>query len=421
MTLLTPILFAGIGFAMFFIHKIDNTINKVAVVDESGLYAEKLENKGTLEFYVEKDTAVAKQALRDENYSYLLHITPAENDQPNPAVLYYISNEPGLLIKESILSGIQDIFQNKLMLDKFNISKEELDKVKDIKATVKIQNLETLEESNTGVKTGIGYVSAFLIYMFVFMFGSQVMAGVIEEKSSRIVEVIVSSVKPFQLMAGKIIGVAFVGLTQFVLWVILTFALFSIGGAVLGQSMMGEMSPTSEMAEMLGTNSGDAQQVAQNMMASSEVSNIMSSIAGLNWGFIIGIFLIYWIGGYLVYASLFAAVGSAVENEADTNQFMLPLTIPLLLALLVMASVMQNPNGTIAFWFSMIPFTSPVVMMMRLPFGVPTWELCLSIVLLVATFIATTWIAAKVYRVGILMYGKKTTWKELGKWLFYKN
>jgi ABC-2 type transport system permease protein len=153
----------------------------------------------------------------------------------------------------------------------------------------------------------------------------------------------------------------------------------------------------------------------------SEVASMISGIMNINWLLIIGVFLIYWIGGYLVYASLFAAVGSAVENEADTNQFMLPLTIPLILALVVMASVMQNPNGSIAFWFSMIPFTSPVVMLMRVPFGVPTWQLCLSIALLVATFIATTWIAAKIYRVGILMYGKKTTWKELGKWLFYKG
>jgi ABC-2 type transport system permease protein len=316
---------------------------------------------------------------------------------------------------------VQNIFQNKLLLDKFNISKEDYDKVMDIKTTVKLQNLETLEESNTGVKTGIGYVSAFLIYIFVFMFGSQVMAGVIEEKSSRIVEVIVSSVKPFQLMAGKIIGIAFVGLTQFALWVILTFAIFAAGGTILGQSIFSGTSSTSELTEMLGTAGDDTQQIVQSVMANSEISSIFNSIAGLNWGFIIGIFLIFWIGGYLMYASLFAAVGSAVENEADTNQFMLPLTIPLILAIMVMASVMQNPNGTVAFWFSMIPLTSPVVMMMRLPFGVPMWELVLSIALLIATFIATTWIAAKIYRVGILMYGKKTTWKELGKWLFYKS
>ena len=269
----------------------------------------------------------------------------------------------------------------------------------------------------------IGYLSGFLIYLFIFMFGAQVMRGVIEEKTSRIIEVIISSVKPFQLMMGKIIGIAFVGLTQFLLWVILTIMIVTgVKSAVFPEKDASQIKAQTELISTAGSMQNiqgiDAVDAEQSM---SEIENIFGSIENINFGIILGSFLFFFIGGYLLYAALFAAIGSAVDSEADTQQFMLPITIPLILSIIVMMNAIQTPDSPIAFWFSIIPFTSPVIMMVRIPFGVPYWQLFLSMGLLIITFIGATWVAAKIYRTGILMYGKKTTYKELWKWLRYKS
>ena len=249
----------------------------------------------------------------------------------------------------------------------------------------------------------IGMVTAMIIYMFIVMYGGQVMSGVVQEKTSRIVEVIVSSVKPFQLMMGKIVGIALVGLTQVFLWVILTLIL-----SVAATTLMG-IEPSAAV---------EAQAIPQSTMDQG-MSEIYSMLAGFNFVEMLIYFICYFLGGYLLYASLFAAVGSAVENETDTQQFSLPLTIPIIFAIYAAIYSAQNPDGPLAFWCSLIPFTSPVVMMVRLPFGVPFWQIALSIGVLVLSFVLTTWMAGKIYRTGILMYGKKVTWAELWKWLKY--
>jgi len=256
--------------------------------------------------------------------------------------------------------------------------------------------------------------------MFIFIYGVQVMRGVIEEKTNRILEVIISSVRPFQLMMGKIIGVAMVGLTQFLLWVVLTFALTSVASPLLfgGQSKWDQVKKQMDQVEQVEKGSGvSIEEISGGDETLEEFFEVLSSI---NIPQILLSFIFFFLGGYLLYSALFAAVGSAVDSETDTQQFMLPITIPLVLAIIVAQTVITNPDSQIAFWFSMVPFTSPVVMMVRLPFGVPAWELYLSMALLIIGFLATTWLAARIYRIGVLMYGKKITYKELGKWLFYK-
>ena len=243
------------------------------------------------------------------------------------------------------------------------------------------------------------------------------MRGVIEEKTNRILEVIISSVKPFQLMMGKIIGVAMVGLTQFLLWVVFTFLITSAVSPLLlgGESRWDQM-----MQQMEQIDQEDKKALEEISGSSESLESFFEVVSSLDIPQILLAFIFFFLGGYLLYSALFAAVGSAVDSETDTQQFMLPITIPLVLAIIVAQTVIANPDSQVAFWFSMVPFTSPVVMMVRLPFGVPAWELYLSMALLIAGFLFTTWIAARIYRVGVLMYGKKITYKELGKWLFYK-
>jgi ABC-2 type transport system permease protein len=258
----------------------------------------------------------------------------------------------------------------------------------------------------------IGMISAFMIYMFIVIYGAQVMAGVVQEKTSRIVEVIISSVKPFELMMGKIIGIAMVGLTQFFLWVLLTVLISSVVGSFIGGNV--DVNALQQANTMGMSVQGMPTNAPQNM-----IQEVYSLLNGFDFAQIVILFVLYFLGGYLLYASLFAAVGSAVDNETDTQQFSLPLTLPIIFAIYAAIYSAQNPDGPLAFWCSMIPFTSPIVMMVRLPFGVPAWQIFLSISILVLSFIGTTWMAGKIYRTGILMYGKKVTWKEMWKWVRY--
>ncbi|MEA3478463.1 MAG: ABC transporter permease, partial [Bacteroidota bacterium] len=252
----------------------------------------------------------------------------------------------------------------------------------------------------------------------IFIFGAQVMRGVIEEKTSRIVEVIVSSVKPFQLMMGKIFGIALVGLTQFLLWVVLTFAIVSVF-----QFAMSEKISAESVQQMIPTENQLVPQaeLVEQQKEQDQIKMVFEAINSINFEVMIFSFLFFFLGGYLLYAALFAAIGSAVDSESDTQQFMMPVTIPLILSIIMAQFVIQNPDGPVAFWFSIIPLTSPVIMMVRIPFGVPMLDIYLSVGLLIASFIGTTWIAAKIYRTGILMYGKKVNYKELWKWITYRS
>jgi len=269
-------------------------------------------------------------------------------------------------------------------------------------------------ESYGSLNAAVASVSAFLIYIFIFLFGNQVMRGVIEEKTNRIVEIIVSSVKPFQLMMGKVVGVALVGLTQFLTWVVLTLLLVITARGIFFSKLSNEIVQQTGHMQVIGSLAGDRLQYSENTEKAIEVFNMLQSI---NFGVLIGCFLFFFIGGYLLYGSLFAAIGSAVDTETDTQQFSLPVSIPLIIAIMAMLNAMQNPDGSLAFWFSIIPFTSPVVMMARIPFGVPYGEVALSAALLILAFIATIWLSAKIYRTGILIYGKKLSYGELWKWV----
>jgi ABC-2 type transport system permease protein len=306
---------------------------------------------------------------------------------------------------------------------------ENLDDImKNVETNVSVQT-KKLDESgvekgtSTGIAMALAYVLGFLMYMLVFIFGAQVMRGVIEEKTSRVVEVIISSVKPVQLMMGKIIGIALVGLTQFMIWIFLTVGIVGVlKSTILPKSGITEISQAMPQNLMSGNQQvAGTQQAAEVSPQLAEFSKMFDSAMNQPWGLIIICFIFYFITGYLLYASVFAAIGSAVDNETETQQFMLPVTIPIILGLMVAMGTMQNPESPLSFWCSMIPLTSPIVMMARIPFGVPYWQVAVSMVIMLITFGAFVWMAAKVYRTGILMYGKKTSWKEMWKWLRYSG
>jgi len=306
---------------------------------------------------------------------------------------------------------------------------ENLDQIlKNVETRVNIQTKKIgesgeIKETSTGIAMALAYIGGFLMYMLVFIFGAQVMRGVIEEKTSRVVEVIVSSVKPVELMMGKIIGIALVGLTQFLIWVFLTIAITGIVKSTVLKS--GDLAGVTQSVTHSVLSPEQQEQMAAEVPEINpelvEFSKLFESAMNQPWGLIILSFIFYFVTGYLLYASIFAAIGSAVDNETETQQFMLPVTIPIILALMVAMGTMQNPESSLSFWFSLIPLTSPIVMMARLPFGVPYWQLAVSMFLMVVTFIAFVWMAAKVYRTGILMYGKKTSWQEIWKWLKYNG
>ena len=359
----------------------------------------------------------ANYILEDSEFIHFTTIPTSEaellktdfSESPFYALLYidgenftlYSNQQISLSVSKSIERQLEQLIEH----EKLKLLGIDLQILEDASTEINITTKIISEDGNTSnsqaeASMGIGFLSGILIYMFIFMYGTMVMRGVIEEKTSRIVEVIISSVKPFQLMMGKILGVALVGLTQFVLWILLTIIISTVA----------------ELA-FLDVN------VMATEMNSSDQSVILAQVAELTGGInllqIFLAFIFYFLAGYLMYSALFAAVGSAVDAEADTQQFVLPITIPLILSFVLITPIMENPDGTLAFWMSMIPFTSPVIMMVRLPFGVANWELALSIGILIASFIATTWLAGRIYRTGILMYGKKATYKEIWKWLKY--
>jgi ABC-2 type transport system permease protein len=401
---------------------------KIAVIeDNSDLFKGVIKNTENLEFVYLDNVKVddLKNTFEQAGYYGILYISPEIINTPNAIQLISKKQPPIGLLQHIETSMEKEIERQKLMTYKI----ENLDEImKNVETKVSVQTKKIgdsgeVKETSTGIAMALAYLGGFLMYMLVFMFGSQVMRGVIEEKTSRVVEVIVSSVKPVQLMMGKIIGIALVGLTQFLIWVFLTIAIAGvIKSTVLKKSNMTEM--TQNVTKSLMT---EDQQIAMNKQSPgvtpqmAEFSQMFNSAMNQPWGLIIICFIFYFITGYLLYASIFAAIGSAVDNETETQQFMLPVTIPIILALMVAMGTMQNPESSLSFWCSMIPLTSSVVMVARLPFGVPYWQIAVSMALMVITFIAFVWMAAKVYRTGILMYGKKTSWKEMWKWLKYSG
>ncbi|KJS05522.1 MAG: hypothetical protein VR77_07970 [Flavobacteriales bacterium BRH_c54] len=416
MTLFGPILMAALMLVPIWLGLKDKDIQIIEVIDETGQFINQFENSLTLQFdYEFKPIEEAKAAFYKEKYTSILHIS--DLGKQTTAQLYY-KKQPGMSTISNIESTIEKGIRNIELKDKFNITKAQLDEIQpDVKVNpIALSETGGEESKNVGISTVLGFAGAIMIYFFIFMYGIQIMRGVIEEKTSRIVEIIISSVKPFQLMMGKIIGIALVGLTQFSLWIILSMGIYAVAMAAISSDSVANMVNTEQM--MQGEQMNEMTKAASSTGLEAQISGMLQQIPIAK---LLISFLFYFLGGYLLYGAFLAAIGSAVDNEADSQQFMMPVTIPLIFSFVVAGTVMDNPDGALAFWLSIIPITSPVIMMVRIPFGVETWELLLSMALLVLGFLGATWMAAKIYRTGILMYGKKITYKELWKWLSYKG
>lgn len=423
MTFLTPLLIAGVyGLIGYFTYKgIKDTHDKVAVVSENKILTAKLTSDKNVTYeYVSKSLDEMKKSMKAQDFDYVLYLPNFSLKTPDNIQLFG-TKQAGLSLNRRISGDIEELIRNQ-KLQESGIAQSDLDELKTSVniTTKKITATGQEQDSSAGASTIIAFIAGILMFMFIMLYGIQVMRGVIEEKTSRIIEVMISSVKPFQLMMGKIIGIALVGLTQFILWIVLTFAISTIAVSVFI-----DKADVKQAVESSSINSS-TQELTKNTPAASAIQgpmvDIQKSLAGLDISKIVIVFIFFFIGGYLFYSALYAAIGSAVDSETETQQFMMPVMMPLLLGYALSLSVVTNdPYGSIAFWLSMIPFTSPIAMVVRLPYGVPNWELTLSMVILVIGFVSTVWMAGRIYRVGILMYGKKTTFKEMFKWFRYKN
>lgn len=414
MSILGPLLFGLFVLVPVLMAKWNNDSTTVWVHDPSGQLSDAFQDQNGLKFQVlpqgtlsngvlvQADSANIRQLLEDQDAG-LLHLQ-APDSNLNVEARYYSAQAAGLKITERIQSALND------RLYRLRMERQGLDPkvIESLRAEVQLQTSvwtdQGSEDSHTETAMLLGFGAALLMYMFIFMYGSMVMRGVIEEKASRVMELLVSTTKPFELMMGKILGIASVGLFQFVLWLLLGTAI----STAIGAMGLGTAPGTAPVAGTANSLPADAQ------------ADWMQILGQMPWETIIPFFLFYFLGGYFFYAALFAAVGSAVDSEGDSQQLMLPISLPIILSFVASQFVMQNPHGSLAFWMSMIPLTSPVVMVVRLPFGVPGWELALSMFLLVAAFVVAVWLAGRIFRIGVLMYGQKVSFNLLRKWLFYR-
>jgi len=444
MTILGPLLMASVFvFTIYLATRQDEKI-LIQVKDDTGMFFSKFENNQNYTFVeITGDLEATKDTLKKRGDYMLLYIPATKVAIPDKAVIYS-DQQPTMNLREYISSRMsKELEKQKLSAE---IRKEILLNtpgykpgadttaqdlmsetiLKNIHTDVNITTIKTDEgggekKSFTEVAMGVGYIASLLIYMFIFLYGAQVMRGVIEEKTSRIVEVLVSSVKPFQLMMGKVVGIALVGLTQFLLWILFTFLIITAIQTAMPEKFA-KAKPQTQISQGVTMPNQDAmtKEIPQDSNGSM-FADVTDGLAFINITQLLICFILYFLFGYLLYGALFAAIGAAVDNETDTQQFMLPVTIPLILGLVVAQTVIQNPASPLAFWLSMIPFTSPIVMIVRIPFGVPLEQIILSLSILVVGFFGTTWLAAKIYRTGILMYGKKSNYRELWKWIRYKG
>ena len=415
-TVLVPVLLAGLMVVPFLIQSVkDDQQRTIVVIDQSGLAEKALANTGQFVFHFRPDASLdsLKQQFAKEGWYAIVTISPLD-EKKQVSVGMYAFRQINMDAQNYVERNMEKV------VEQYKLEAYQIPELETILASIKTKiPVKTFvwgddgkeKASNTGVIMGLSYILSFMIYIFIFMFGNMVIRGVIEEKSSRVVEVIVSSVKPFQLMMGKITGVASVGLLQFLIWIVLTLILTTVAQGFFAAT------PPAEMAQsMTGAAGADVTKAMEGALP-----DIFGMLSSINFVAIISAFLFYFLFGYFLYAALFAAVGSAVENEADTQQLTIPITIPLILGIFLMLHTFQYPDSSLSFWGSMIPFTSPMVMMARIPFGVPFWQVALSLALLFLTFLAIVWFAGKIYRVGILMYGKKPTLREMWKWIKIKN
>lgn len=438
MTLLAPVLLAAVFAVPILLATNDDDTVQVHVFDPSGRLLPGLRaevDPGPFRFAAAgPDLAAAKAVLAGNKNTVLLYVPPTLDVRAPEGVRLFTESNLGLGQQDRLERLIKRLLEAQ-RLRLAGVDTRVLEQARATDFTLAATRLDKTGESadDANLSAGLGYAGAFLIYMFIFLYGLQVMRGVIEEKTSRVVEVIISSVKPFELMMGKVLGIAAVGLTQFALWVVLSTTMTSLVSARFGLdkvparttqvstgSSTTTVQPTDTDSETPAMKTAPTSGVDARKQATAE---FMQLLGRQNWVLLLGVFVFYFLGGYLLYAALFGAVGAAVDADADAQQFMLPITIPLILTFVIAQTVIiRNPDGAVATWMSLIPFTSPIAMVLRMPFGgVPGWQLALSMALLVLGFVGTIWLAGRIYRVGILLYGKKPTWRELSKWLFYKG
>jgi len=414
MTFLGPILMAAIYIIPIMLAlNSSNEKMRIAVVDESHWFEDRFNDTQEHTFVLMPGQPIdsVKEMVKTGIFDMALYVPPTQLNIPSNAVVYSIRQVP-----MEVETYISNVMEKEIEDQKLMANGVDPEIVSAVKTNVNLQIMRMDEKGNeketfTKVQFTLGIFLAMLVYMFIIFFGGQVMQGVAEEKTNRIIEVIISSVKPFQLMMGKVIGVSLVALTQFVLWILLTGVFYVGFSAYIGISHPDMLSQGTVMAQEISNN---------DIMSNESVQSIVQIAQSIDFGTIITCFLVFFILGYLLYATLYAAIGSLVDNNTDSQQFSLPITVPLIIAIISSFYIVNNPDSSLAVWFSMIPFTSPISMMVRIPFGVPIWQVVVSAVILAGTFVLMTWIAAKIYRTGILMYGKKLSYKEIFKWLKYK-
>lgn len=410
MTFLSPLLFVGIAVFVGYLSNLKADVKQIGIHDESGMFASSFKNSD--EYHYLDLTSVDMKILRDSitsgYYEGVLFIPETTDSKVLETKVQYISNDSPSI---SFLGNLEDVIAEKLTQTNFEAAKLDTLAIKNAQANVEISLAKSSgEESLKGlneIKIAIGGIFGYLIMMFIIIYGNMVMRSVIEEKTNRIIEIIISSVKPFQLMMGKIVGTSLAGVLQFLIWAIIGIALMFIGSAFFGVDTTKTANVPPEMM-----------QAAQEKMGTIQL--YIRELWNLPLGTLVTAFIVYFVGGYFLYSSFYAAIGAAVDNETDSQQFLLPIIMPLILGVYIgFFTVINDPHGTVATVFSMVPLTSPIVMLMRIPFGVPWWQLLLSMLILFGSFLGVVWFAAKIYRVGILMYGKKPSWKEIFKWMRY--
>jgi ABC-2 type transport system permease protein len=410
MSIVGPLLIASLWIVPIWLSTRETEQKTIEILDDSGFFEEKFTETSSLTYkYIVANLVEAKKEVIGSDSYGLLYIPKINLDKPE-GITFFSGKNPSIEVIQDLEWAMKTVLED-IKLERSSIDQATLDS---LKADISIDMINMTESGekagSAGVATIIGYISALMIYFFIFVYGIQILRGVIEEKNSRIVEVIVSSVKPFHLMMGKILGVGAVGLTQYLIWLVLS-VMITAGISSYFKVDGKDMEVQTEQTEM-STSEGQENPF---------VAEMLSSLESIDFTLLAVAFLIYFLGAYLLYGSLFAAIGSAVDNDSDAQQFQLPVTIPLIFSLIVLTAILREPDGSLAFWLSMIPLFSPVIMMMRIPFGVPYWEIALSVTFLIAGFIFTTWLASRIYRIGILMHGAKVNYKILGKWLFMKN
>lgn len=423
MTILGPLLMVGAIGLVVFLAMQEGGIQNVVVIDKAGLVTNKLKESDDLKFFYQPDE-MSDSVFKASPYNTMVEVNPLVLE--NNTIQIFYKSLPSLSMQNHISKQIESVLER----EKLRVNNVDPETYRRIKTALKVQLFDIDKQGKRSydqIKAGIGFGFGYLIFFFIFLYGAQVMRGVMEEKTNRVVEVLISSVKPFQLMMGKIVGVAMVGLTQFLLWVALTAVLGTIGMGMAKDAISGSVlkeTPPQVTTQLQAQMEEQGLKVGTGSESAEELGVMLEIWDELPVAAILALFLFYFLGGYLLYSSLFAAVGAAVDSETDSQQFMLPITIPLIIAIVIAQTAVYNPDGPAVFWFSIIPFTSPVVMMVRIATGnafAHPGELALSMALLIGMFIFTTWLAGRIYRTGILMYGKKVSWKELGKWLFYKG